>query len=179
MTGSDTSSFAGGDWGWVRLARLRWDLVNALELAAQHPENVPTVGCDGPECCLAIRQLLPSVGLQTSTYDGRMEDITFPESLQESVTAAMRDCLFLLSIFFKWQLFAKANPFDGMMEVPEAVGDILWSPHFAALAQPSSVAGHDPDVDLIREFVYALTEVALPDPYLQRVFSSNGNFPAG
>jgi len=167
VTGLGTTSSLGSDWSRVRWNRLRWDLVNVLELSSHHPDEVPMAGCNELECCFGIRELVDDLGLRLDEPKDRWSRLEFLERFEDFETTDMRDGLMMLSDFYGGRLMSVANPFDGMQEIPKAVGAIYHADHFRELRTLDSEV--DADLDLVREFVYALTTIALPDAFLQRV----------
>ncbi|MFM7745766.1 MAG: hypothetical protein ACKO8T_08900, partial [Actinomycetota bacterium] len=177
MTGLITSSTSGNDWGWVRWNRLRWDFVNVLELASHHPDDVPMTGCDVLECCFALRELLDDLGLRLEEPTNGRTQFAFLEELEDFVTTDMRDGLLMISHFYAQRAMALPNPFEGMMEIPQAIGEIYHADHFQGIARAAS--DEEIDLDLIREIFYAIATVALPDSFLQQVWSESNETGRG
>lgn len=177
MTGLGTTSSLGNDWSRVRWNRLRWDLVNVLELSSHHPDDVPMAGCNELECCFGLRELVDDLGLRLDERKDRWSRLEFVERFEDFETTDMRDALMMLSDFYGGRLMSVANPFDGMLEIPKVVGAIYHADHFRELRTIDSEA--EADLDLVREFVYALTTIALPDSFLQRVWTGNGDDERG
>ena len=154
------SSSSSDDWAWVRWNRLRWDLVNALEVAAHHPGDELTAD-------FGLRDLLGDLGLRLEESRDGWPRFAFLEELEEFVTSDMRDGLSMISVFYSVRAMALTNPFEGWLEIPQVIGEIYHADHFRGIARAAS--DEEIDFDLVREIVYAIATVALPDNYLRHV----------
>ena len=156
-------------WEWIEWVTLRAQMVDALFLAATHDsdDGQADPSCTSFECCLPLAKLADRCGIELGGKDDN-RPFRYADRYDEGTTSEMRDGLSILSVFYMFKSLAEQNVFEGFLEVPKAVGDIIHSDYFRGLEQRMN-NGEDLVERYNREIVHALVELAFPDEFLEHV----------
>jgi hypothetical protein len=168
----------------IRWIGLRMDFVNAMFKAAKHKSANGSVDpmCNKKTCCAELVEIAPAIGISLFYLDEDDDATVHPElsyvnSDQAQATEVMRDALSMLKYMYWGRDLARKNPFQGYLEVPRFIGQLMGNKYFNnGWSKDEQHPRRSPNrEEYLRDFVYALASAAFPDRYFNSLYGSNLN----